>query len=282
MKILPLLSTFAFCFVVEACGQIAHGAAAPLPFTTTALIDELVDIDAPAAGLHPTLFDTTFLGDGSADRIEGGVFGSQAPKRFPQMVELVRRGIDALPTLVEHLNDRRETKLVVGNGFFMFREFSDEYDPKIRTSSRGGGIASLSHIGDDRAAFRSMFDHSFDGPYTVKVGDVCYALIGQIVNRRFFAVRYQPSAGLVVSSPIESPVLIEAVTKDWGTIDSEGLKASFLSDAQSHLTYFYEPALQHLRFYFPLEYQKRSAGGELADKIHAYETRLNMAAIRDR
>ncbi len=204
MKFLPSLPTFAFSLVVAAYGQIAYSAPAPSPLTTTALIGELVEIDAPAVGLDPTLFDTTFLGDGSADRIEGGVFGSQAPTRFPQMVELVRRGIDALPTLVEHLNDRRETKLVVGNGFFMFREFSDEYDPRIRTSSRGGGIASLSHIGDDQGAIRSMFDHSFDGPYTVKVGDVCYALIGQIVNRRFFAVRYQPSAGLVVSSPIRN------------------------------------------------------------------------------
>jgi hypothetical protein len=243
----------------------AHGAPAAPPPTTGDLIDQLVEIDAPATGLHPTLFDATFLGDGSPEEIEGGVFGFPAPRRFQQMVELVRRGIDALPALVAHLNDRRETKLVVGGTFFMFQVFSDAYDPKIRTASMGGGMASLSHIGDDEGAAKAMFDHSFDRAYTVKVGDVCYALIGQIVNRQFFAVRYQPTAGLVVSSPIESPVLIEAVTRDWGNIDAEGLKASFLNDARSSKTYFYEPALQHLKFYFPLEYQEQSAKGELAD-----------------
>jgi len=44
--------------------------------------------------------------------------------------------------------------------------------------------------------------------YTVKVGDVCYAIIGQIVNRSLMAVRYQPSAGLVINSPIEMPLYI--------------------------------------------------------------------------
>ncbi len=72
------------------------------------------------------------------------------------------------------------------------------------------------------------------------------------------------------------------MTKDWGVIDSEGLKASFLSDAQSQQKYFYEAALQHLRFYFPLEYRKNSAGGELADKIHAYEIGLNKTANHGR
>jgi hypothetical protein len=250
------------------------------PGTIDSFIDQLAEIDAPAAGLHPTLFDATFLADGSPDAIEGGVFGSQAPKRFPQMVELVRRGLDALPALVEHLGDRRDTKLVVGNTFFMFREFSDEYDPKVRTASRGGGIASLSHIGDEQAAFRAMFDHSFEGTYTVKVGDVCYALIGQIVNRRFYAVRYQPSAGLVVSSPIESPILIEAVRKDWGDTDASALKRSFLADAESDTKYFYEPALQHLKFYFPDEYQKQSVAGELAEKIRAFEIKVRKSQSR--
>jgi hypothetical protein len=63
-------------------------------------------------------------------------------------------------------------------------------------------------------------EKSFDGRYTVKVGDVCYVLIGQIVNRQLVAVRYQPTAGLIVNSPIEVPPLAEKVKNDWGALHS--------------------------------------------------------------
>jgi hypothetical protein len=108
-------------------------------------------------------------------------------------------------------------------------------------------------------------EKSFSGRYTVKVGDVCYVLIGQIVNRQLLAVRYQPSAGLVVNSPIEAPVLAEKVREDWGHADVETLRASLLADirAASHprgisraeyTERFVNPALERLRQYFPDTY----------------------------
>jgi len=106
---------------------------------------------------------------------------------------------------------------------------------------------------------------SFEGRYTVKVADVCYVLIGQIVNRQLLAVRYQPSGGLVVNSPIEAPVLAEKVKNDWGNADAEILKQSLLADihASNHpkqispaeyTRRFVNPALARLRFYFPDTY----------------------------
>ena len=99
----------------------------------------------------------------------------------------------------------------------------------------------------------------------MKVGDVCYVLIGQIVNRRLLAVRYQPSAGLVVNSPIEAPVLVERVRNDWGNADVEVLRESLLEDIHAtnhpkritpaeYTRRFVNPALQRLRFYFPDTY----------------------------
>ena len=104
----------------------------------------------------------------------------------------------------------------------------------------------------------------------MKVGDVCYVLIGQIVNRRLLAVRYQPSAGLVVNSPIESPVLVERVRNDWGQADAEVLKAALLDDIHGtnrpkrvsraeYIDRFVDPALERLRLYFPDTY--KSLGG---------------------
>src|SRR5258708_5905237 len=116
--------------------------------------------------------------------------------------------------------------------------FGDEYDPKVKLSAR--------------REFDPFPTRSFDGRYTVKVGDVCYVLIGQIVNRALIAVRYQPSAILIVNSPIETPMLTAKVKQDWGRIGHDGLLASLLADARDGNT----SALQRLRFYYPEEYRK--------------------------
>ncbi len=169
------------------------------------------------------------------------------------MSELVRRGPVALPELLKHLDDRRPTKLEVGNDdsarsshqvgvdFFAFSFFSDEYDPRL----------------PHRRGPRPM-EKDFRGGYTVKVGDVCYVLIGQIVNRRLLAVRYQASGGLVVNSPVEAPVLVEKVRNDWGSGEAV-VRASLLSDvhAANHpgeISRVY-PALERLRLYFPDTYK---------------------------
>jgi hypothetical protein len=218
--------------------------------SVTQLIDELVNVDAEALGLHGTAFFNNFIAADVPAKFEGGVLGSAVPKRFPQMVALVRRGAGSLPLLIEHLDDKRPTKLTVGGmlgspgGLFSYQYFGDEYDPKVKLTPR--------------REFDPLPTRSFDGRYTVRVGDVCYALIGQIVNRTLSAVRCQPSAILVINSPIESPILITEVTKDWAGIGYDGLLASLLADAGAGST----TALQRLRFYYPEEYQK------LAPELH--------------
>src|SRR5208337_685534 len=220
------------------------------------LIDDLVDIDAQAAGLHSTAYVRAFIADNSPAEFDGGVIGSYAPKSFPQMTELVRRGASSLPLLIEHLDDKRPTKLTVGGDFFTFRYFSDEYDPK--TPAHRGRRAGL--------------EKNFDGKYTVRVGDVCYALIGQIVNRNLLPIRYQPSAGLVVNSPIEAPVLIQKVKRDWGDVDAKEHMASLLADARAGRDLWqYEPALRRLRFYYPDEYRQQAVRA-LKKKIRIFES----------
>jgi hypothetical protein len=118
----------------------------------------------------------------------------------------------------------------------------------------------------------------------VKVGDVCYVLIGQIVNRRLLAVRYQPSARLVVNSPIETPVLVERVRNDWGHADAEINRASLLEEIHAtnhpntisraeYTERFVDPALARLRLYFPETY--RSLEGTDLQKRRAFERREN-------
>jgi hypothetical protein len=151
----------------------------------------------------------------------------------------------------------------------MFMYFSDEYDPR------------LPHWFNEAELKHGPMEKSFEGRYTVKVADVCYVLIGQIVNRRLLAVRYQPTGGLVVNSPIEAPALAERVRNDWGSADAEILKASLLEDIRAtnhpkrisptqYTERFVNPALARLRFYFPDTYN--ALEGDDLKKKQAFET----------
>jgi hypothetical protein len=116
----------------------------------------------------------------------------------------------------------------------------------------------------------------FKGPYLVKVGDVCFVLIGQIVNRNLTAVRYEPPGGLIVNSPIETPSLGERVRADWDNLDAQGHEASLLADikASPNMSYF-RGGLAQLRFYYPNAYATLS--GEEAEKRDAFEIEEKMA-----
>jgi hypothetical protein len=69
--------------------------------------------------------------------------------------------------------------------------------------------------------------------YAVKVGDVCFVAVGQIVGRRYSAVRYQPTACIVINSAAEDAALARAVRELWGVRGPDArqaLLASLLTD----------------------------------------------------
>jgi hypothetical protein len=246
-------------FLILALATIASAADDLSCTPVEKLVDALAEIDSQAPGLHGTASVLGFIAEDKPPQFEGGVLGSPAPKTPPQMRELARRGATVLPQLIAHLDDKRPTKLTIGKDFFSFRYFSDEYDPKTRPKK-------------EQPHPRDNLEKNFDGGYTVKIGDVCYALIGQIVNRRLSPVRYQPTAGLVINSPIEASALIERVKKDWGGVDVAAHKASLIVDAQSgDQVWAFGPALVRLRFYYPDDY-KRLKNGDLKKRITKFES----------
>jgi hypothetical protein len=236
--------------------------------STTQLIDDLAKIDSQSPGIDSAAVYRGFIPDDNPGSFVMGVLGVAPPKVPPPMLELVRRGPLALPELVKHVGDKRPTKLQVGNkdsdssthqvgvDYFWWTAFGEEYDPRLRNVLTEEELKSQPRK-SDLPAWKN-----FQGRYTVKVGDVCYVLIGQIVSRHLLAVRYQPSAGLVVNSPIETPALAEKVRRDWGNADAEMLKASLLTDIRvkndekgiNQSFYSINPALQRLRLYFPDAY----------------------------
>ena len=87
--------------------------------------------------------------------------------------------------------------------------------------------------------------------YTVKVGDVCFVAIGQIVGRQYQAVRYQPTACIVINSPTEDPKLRQQIRAIWSSNDpATKLFDSLLLDYSTHLQI---SAAMRLLYYFPRE-----------------------------
>jgi hypothetical protein len=210
------------------------------------LIVSLAETSSSSAGVDPFAMYDGFIANPDTLRFSVGVLGAPPPVVAPEMRELVARGLDSVPRLIAHISDPTPTKLRVGDGVFMWRVLSNEYDPKDRNSKR------KPHRNEERPL----------GPgYVVKIGDICYSLLGQIVNRRLIAVRYQPTAGLVVNSPVETPMLATLSVRDWGSLDRNSHVSSLTRDAKrAHDVYEAAPALARLAFYYPEEYARLKRG----------------------
>jgi hypothetical protein len=218
------------------------------------LIDGLTLISAPAPGIDGGAVYSAFIADDAPPKFMVGLLGVPPPTIPPQMRELVRRGAQALPALIRHLSDERPTRLTVGfpgRGDWWVMGglgFSTEYDARDRTSPR---LIRLVDCRKSHCAAGEFPDHT----YVVRVGDVCYVLVGQIVNRFLIAVRYQPTGIIIINSPIHTPILIDRIKKDWGALDAAGHEASLLSDLREGKNQWdWADVLARLRFYYPSAY----------------------------
>jgi hypothetical protein len=253
----PVLQSLGTCFfALVVVSGLGYGSTDYSQKSVTELIDDLTQIDSESIAINSSYL-YGFIADETPAALRTNRYGVVLPDALPQMRELVRRGPLALPELIKHLDDKRLTKLDVGGpppgspGVFVGKVFGYEYSPRVSDSEPTG------------LGFR-WTQKWFATTYTLKVGDVCYALIGQIVNRRLQVLRNQPSGFLVVNSPIEAPVLTEKVKNDWGNGDAETVKTSLLADIHipdfakepntANLEQASNEALRRLRLYFPNAY----------------------------
>jgi hypothetical protein len=267
-----VLRSFGTCFfALVVASVLSYGHQVSTDYSqksVTELIDDLTQIDSESIAIN-TSYLRGFIGDETPASIRTNRYGVVLPDAPPQMRELVRRGPLALPDLIKHLDDTRPTKLDVGGpppgspGVFVGKVFGYEYSPRVRDSEAKG------------SDFR-WTKKSFANKYTLRVGDVCYALIGQIVNRGLQLLRNQPTGFLVLNSPIEAPILVEKVKSDWGNGEPEMVKSSLMADIhiadfakEPKAPYIEVPtneALRRLRLYFPDAYNALS-GNDLQRKI---------------
>lgn len=162
--------------------------------------------------------------------------GSSRPIVHPVMKELVRRGVKALPDLINHVSDQRPIAIEVGAGGVWH---SDEYDAKPPP-----GKHRAADVNTGKKAFLKE-------PYAFRVGDLCYAAIGQIVNRRFDIARSQHRFGMVINSPPATPELAAAIKLQWAGLTADEHRQSLIVDCLDTRPYTDWDAWQRLHFYYP-------------------------------
>jgi hypothetical protein len=190
------------------------------------LIAGLAALDSPDFGLSGTLSGVTFAPVPGQAHTGALLLADHRLQPSEGLKELVARGPDALPFLLDALDDRTPTRIIVKHGG-MFGAMWHAAELPLNAVNRA-----------EEAVYKSRAKRPQEDPkekhiesYTVKVGDVCFVAIGQIVGRQYHAVRYQPTACIVLNSPVHDPILCAEVRAIWETKDPRGrLFESLLAD----------------------------------------------------
>lgn len=187
------------------------------------LIDQLQKIDKPDWGYAQYVSGSGFLPYDDTENLDTFVFGATGREKSDVMKQLVEMGFDAVPDLVKHLTDKRKTKLPpIESGGMAWISFANEYDVNRAT------IKSLPLDFDPKTSGIRM-DTAAE-QHEVTVGDLCFVALGQIVNRRWSASRYQPSGGRIISSPTHSEELHHAIMDEWGSLDRAEHRRRLIED----------------------------------------------------
>jgi hypothetical protein len=219
----------------------------------------LAEIDSPDYGLSSTMSGAAFLplGQRSTNML---LLTDHRLKSSRALKTLVEIGPDALPFLLAALDDKTPTKLKIdhesssGAMWFADELWGNPVNP-----------AEVRVLGTRRTA------NELETPihsYTAKVGDICMVAIGQIAARPYQAIRYQPTACIVINSPTENAALCEKVRRIWSSRDAgQRLFDSLLLDYATEGNYkkgdsfdewsvgsdFQVGAISRLLYYFPKE-----------------------------
>ncbi len=193
---------------------------APAADPAKAMIDQLPEVDRQDTGYSGASSGTAFLPFG---RNETGVV-LLAPRQgkfgsSDAMRSLVKLGVKAVPALLDHLADDRPTKIVI----------------------------------DVSGALTDFKKRK----YTVRVGDLCYVALGQIVNREYTTVEYIPTAIVIVNGVPGNKQLHADVVKEWGKLTADSHRDALAKDLGSddrsrrvgaavRLAYYYPDALEPL------------------------------------
>ncbi|APR75103.1 Hypothetical protein A7982_00449 [Minicystis rosea] len=211
-----------------------------------AIIDTLASVKAQGLGYSAAYTGSEFLPYPKSGHAGMMLLQQAPPEPSSALGELVALGAGAVPALVACLAEARPTEIEPVRAL-QWMSYDDEYDFNRRTEAAPPGTVNLTNASPAAPT-----------PYRVLVGDLCFVALGQILNRHFNAVRYQPSGGLVVSSPVRSTALRSVVVERLARFDREAHRAALMRDfrepdfedrregAALRLSYYYPAALEEV------------------------------------
>ena len=185
-----------------------------------ALIERLAAIENPDFG-----FATTFTGSAFAPipgiQRPGAMVLSENDRRIDHnrqesdaFRELVVLGPKSIPFLLKALDDKSPTKLTMTH--------TSSFGAMWRANELSGNPLNKTETAvlAEKTKLRSNLVDRRIETYTVKVGDVCFVALGQIVGRPYSTVRFQPTACVVINSPADDAKLCSQVRDIWASDDS--------------------------------------------------------------
>jgi hypothetical protein len=149
------------------------------------------------------------------DSREGWPKGRYEGKPPHALQNLVEKGPDALPFLLDALEDKRPTrfKLEIGVGIMSFGEELD--GNPLNGLERRVLSKSKPRVQDEENQRRIR-------SYQLRVGDICFVAIGQIVGRSYHAIEafgLGSPGGYHINSPIHSEQMREQIRAVWSSQD---------------------------------------------------------------
>jgi len=195
-------------------GDETHNTKDPAATRIESLIRNLANIEHPYVGLSSTLSGEAFAPLHAVRPMEI-LMTDHNIKESADLVELVKLGPKALPYLLDALDDQTPTKLMIKHDSFIGAMwFANEL------SGNPSNPWEKAILPTQPKPREEMFKESFTNrisSYPIKVGDVCFVIIGQIVGRPYLAVRYQMTLCTVIISPTHDTNLAWEVRSIWSS-----------------------------------------------------------------
>lgn len=233
------------------------------------LIEKLILIDKPDYGMAPAMSGSQFAPVASSRHFSGGIMVDHGLETSEGLTRLVALGPKALPQLLEAIDDATPSGLVMQHDSAMGAMWYGKEVGFNRANEREANIGKAAGLLHDEEVFRNFSDHI--RKHVITRGDLCFLIIGQIVNRSYQPSRYQPTACQVINSPTHDPALAKVVRQVWTTQDAaQTLFESLMVDFHSRggAAQFQTEAAMRLMYYFPEESRKL-----IADRLDALDVR---------
>ncbi len=224
-------------------------------------VEQLTAVEHPDIGFAPLMNGGGFLPVPDLRSFQGGILmRDHGLSTAPALERLVSLGPKAIPALLAALSDATPTKM--------------RFDREENSILSGMGLAWYGHEIPTsatskrelaaRAEFPTVFAEVDSSDHETQLtahrftrADIAFVALGQIVNRPYAAMRYQPTACQVINSPVHDPLMAAALRRMWSSDDParllfESLVSDAFTDGDREVDR--QGALARLVYYFPEEF----------------------------